>query len=80
VESDLKSDSLECCCTGGGRCCDASCVVTCKGGGETMGVGGSGLFAFELSSVTVTGGIAGSDAAKLSNDTVCGCLWVTNLP
>jgi hypothetical protein len=80
VESDRKRESLECCDMGGGRCCEASCVLTWRGGGETMGVGGSGLFAFELSSDTVTGGISVSDAAKLSKDTVCGCRGVTSLP
>lgn len=74
VPSDVNSDSLEYCCIGVGRCCEESCVLMCRGGGDTTGVGGSGLFMSELSFDSGTGGIAGSDAAKLSNDTVCGCL------
>jgi hypothetical protein len=44
------------------------------------GVGGSGLFVSELSVRPITGGGVGSVAAKLSNDTVCGCLCVTSFP
>lgn len=73
-------DSLGYCCAGGACCCDESCVLMCKAEGETTGVGGSGLLTSELSLGCVKGDGAGSDAVKLSNDTVCGCREVTSLP
>lgn len=72
--------SLEICGTTGICCCDVSCVLICNGGGEITGVGGSGLLASEFSLDLVVGGGTGSDAEKLSNDTVCGCLGATSLP
>lgn len=42
----------------------------CNEGGETTGVGGSGLLTSEFSLDLVAGGGIGSDAEKLSNDTV----------
>lgn len=52
----------------------------CNGGGETTGVGGSGLLTSELSLERVMGGGAGSVAEKLSKDTTWGCLGMTSLP
>jgi hypothetical protein len=52
----------------------------CCGWGDTTGVGGRGLLTSELSLGRVTGGTGGSEAEKLSKDTVCGCLAVTSLP
>jgi hypothetical protein len=52
----------------------------CRDCGATTGVGGSGLFVSELSVRLMAGGGAGSVAAKLSNDTTCGCLCVTSFP
>jgi hypothetical protein len=72
-------DSLDLCCNAGGLC-EVSCVLICKGGGDTTGVGGRGLFISELSLARVTGDDAGSVATKLSNDTICGCLGVTSFP
>lgn len=48
--------------------------------GETTGVGGSGLLTSELSLDLEVGAGAGSEATKLSNETICGCLGVTSLP
>lgn len=48
--------------------------------GAATGVGGSGLFVSELSVRLIGGGGVGSVAAKLSKDTVCGCLCVTSFP
>lgn len=61
-------------------CCDVSCVLMCNDGGGTTGVGGSGLLTSEFSLDRVAGGGTGSDAEKLSKDTVWGCLGVTSLP
>jgi hypothetical protein len=78
--SGVGIDSLDLCCSGAGRCWETSCELMCMGGAEMTGVGGSGLFTSELSRGWVTGEGAGSDAAKLSNDTVCGCLGMTSFP
>lgn len=57
------------------------CWVLIWSGAEAMtGVGGRGLFTSELSLGRVIGEDAGSVAAKLSNDTTCGCLCATSLP
>lgn len=77
--SVVDIDSLDLCCNDGGLC-DVSCELMCRGGGGTTGVGGSGLFVSELSLARVMGDGAGSVAAKLSNDTICGCLGVTSFP
>ena len=78
--SGVGPDSLDLCCVGAGRCWETSCELMCVGGAKLTGVGGSGLFTSELSRGCVTGEGAGSDAAKLSNDTVCGCLGMTSFP
>jgi hypothetical protein len=57
-----------------------SCVLICKDGADTIGVGGSGLLMSESSVSRAMGSGGGSDAEKLSNETVCGCLCVTSLP
>lgn len=49
-------------------------------GDDSTGVGGSGLLVSEMLRGLVTGDGAASVAAKLSKDTVCGCLGVTSLP
>lgn len=51
--------------------------------GAATGVGGSGFCISELSVRLIAGGegaCAGSVAAKLSKDTVCGCLGATSFP
>lgn len=78
--SGVSSESLECCFSGAGRCCEVSCELMCCCWGDATGVGGSGLLVSELSFGAATEGNTGSEAEKLSKDTVCGCLWVTSLP
>jgi hypothetical protein len=57
----------------GGDCTGViSCVLIWSG--ATTGVGGSGLFMSELSVRLMLGGGVDVVAAKLSNDTVWGCL------
>lgn len=51
-----------------------------SGGGDRMGVGGSGLFVSEVFRGLVTGEGAAPDAAKLSKGTTCGCRGDTSLP
>jgi hypothetical protein len=55
-------------------------VLIGDSGDDTTGVGGNGLLTSELSLDFVMGDGAGFDAAKLSKDTVCGCLGMTSLP
>lgn len=58
----------------------SSWVERCSGGGDSTGVGGSGLFASDVFRDLVTGEGAASVAVKLSNGTVCGCRGDTSLP
>jgi hypothetical protein len=51
-----------------------------SGGGDRMGVGGSGLVVSEVFRGLVTGEGAAFDTVKPSNGTVCGCRGDTSLP
>lgn len=63
---------------GGVKSGEAPCVGGCCW--WALGVGGSGLYASELSVRLMPGVGAGSVASKSSNETTCGCLGATGLP
>lgn len=79
-EFDLLSDSSSFSAGGDVLIRGLSGVSMFSGGGDSTGVGGSGLLVSDVFRGRVTGDGAASDTVKLLNGTVCGCRGDTSLP